>query len=524
MVKKVYFLLLFILAAFQARSQCTATLGTPIINETFGSGIGTNGPALPPGTTNFEYFAGGQCPQDGDYSIVNRTSGCFNVWNTVTDHTGDPNGYFMLVNASYQPSDFFVQTVNGLCDGTTYQFAAWIINMFAVSGGIAPNITFTIEKTDGTILSTYNTDNIPYSNPGVWTQYGLFFTTPVGVSTVVLRMHNNAPGGFGIVLGLDDITFTPAGPTTTITINGIKGDTLNTACYQNISFFSNVGSCYLNSTYQWQTSADAINWTDISGATNAAYTPALTVEGTYYYRMNVAQSGNIGNASCRVNSNTITIIYHVYEPPIYKNISVQICPGAPYLLPSGKTVDSTGIYSDTLYYKQGGCDSLVTNLNLTVYNKPDLGSGRGLCSGDTLMLSPGTFLSYLWQDGSTLPTYKVTNAGTYWVRVTDENGCSTSDTTVIKLTGCLPAKIPNTFTPNGDGVNDTWQIDGLQGYTGCTVFIYNRWGQLVFKSIGYSKPWDGTYKGKNLPFGTYYYVIDLKNNSPRISGNVTIVR
>jgi hypothetical protein len=178
MVKKPYFLLIFILAALQARSQCTQSLGTPIINETFGSGTEPNGPALPLGITNFEYFGGGQCPEDGDYSIVNQTSGCFGVWNTVTDHTGDPNGYFMLVNASYQPSDFFVQTVNGLCDGTTYQFAAWIINMFAVSGGIAPNITFTIEKTDGTILSTYNTDNIPYSNPGVWTQYGLFFHNP----------------------------------------------------------------------------------------------------------------------------------------------------------------------------------------------------------------------------------------------------------------------------------------------------------------------------------------------------------
>lgn len=523
MVKKPYFLFIFILAFFQAHSQCTQSLGTPIINETFGAGNELNGPALPVGTTNFKYFGGGQCPQDGDYSIVNSTSGCFGLWNTVTDHTGDPNGYFMLVNASYQPSDFFVQTITGLCDGTTYQFAAWIINMFAVSGGIEPNVTFTIEKTDGTILSTYNTDNIPYSNPGVWSQYGLFFTTPVGVSTIVVRMHNNAPGGYGNDLGLDDITFTPAGPATTIGINGIKGDTLNTACYQNLSFFSNVGSCYLNNSYQWQISADGATWTDIPGANAIGYTPNLSVPGTYFFHLNVAENGNIGNGSCRVNSNIITIIYQVYEPPVVSNISAAICPADPYVLPSGKTVDSTGMYADTVYNSQG-CAGTITNLNLTVYKKLSLGPDKNICAGDTVVLNPGTFDSYLWQDGSTSPTYAATKAGVYWVKVTYPNGCTAADSIAVEPIGCLPAKIHNTFTPNGDGVNDTWQIDGLQGYAGCTVFIYNRWGQLVFKSIGYSKPWDGTYKGKNLPFGTYYYVIDLKDNSPRISGNVTIVR
>jgi gliding motility-associated-like protein len=240
--------------------------------------------------------------------------------------------------------------------------------------------------------------------------------------------------------------------------------------------------------------------------------------------MNVAETGNIGNASCRVNSNMLTIIYQPPQPPLVQNIPAQICPGNSYALPSGKTVDSTGQYADTVRDAQGGCISLITNLTLTVFNKPDLGPPKGLCFGDTVLLNPGAFNSYLWQDGSTSPTYTVTNAGTYWVRVGYPTGCMVADTMVVKLIGCLPAKIPNTFTPNGDGVNDTWLIDGLQGYTNCEVFIYNRWGQLVFKSTGYSKPWDGRYNNKNVPFGTYYYVIDLKNNTPRVSGNVTVIR
>jgi gliding motility-associated-like protein len=84
--------------------------------------------------------------------------------------------------------------------------------------------------------------------------------------------------------------------------------------------------------------------------------------------------------------------------------------------------------------------------------------------------------------------------------------------------------IPNTFTPNGDGINDLWDINALQGYPGCTVSIYSRYGSLVYHSINYPKAWDGTYNGQKLPVGTYYYIIDLKNGKKPLSGFVTIVR
>ena len=84
--------------------------------------------------------------------------------------------------------------------------------------------------------------------------------------------------------------------------------------------------------------------------------------------------------------------------------------------------------------------------------------------------------------------------------------------------------IPNTFTPNGDGINDTWDIKYLNAYTQCTVQIFNRWGQNVYSSIGYGIPWDGKYKGAALPSGTYYYVINLQNNTQLLSGFVAIIR
>jgi gliding motility-associated-like protein len=84
--------------------------------------------------------------------------------------------------------------------------------------------------------------------------------------------------------------------------------------------------------------------------------------------------------------------------------------------------------------------------------------------------------------------------------------------------------IPNVFTPNGDGINDTWEITYLESYRDAVIQLYNRYGQLIFQSKGYNKPWDGTVNGKPVPFGTYYYVIDPKNGRKAITGFVDIIR
>ncbi|MFX8964974.1 gliding motility-associated C-terminal domain-containing protein, partial [Acinetobacter baumannii] len=84
--------------------------------------------------------------------------------------------------------------------------------------------------------------------------------------------------------------------------------------------------------------------------------------------------------------------------------------------------------------------------------------------------------------------------------------------------------IPNAFSPNGDGINDTWIIKYLESYPGATVDVFNRYGQSVFHSEGYSMNWDGTFKGQALPIGTYYYIVDPKNGRKKMQGSVTIIR
>ena len=86
---------------------------------------------------------------------------------------------------------------------------------------------------------------------------------------------------------------------------------------------------------------------------------------------------------------------------------------------------------------------------------------------------------------------------------------------------------PNTFTPNGDGYNDTWLIPGITDYPGAEVIIYDRWGQRIYRDVGYEEPWDGSNKGKPVPAGTYYYHIrlnQLEGRSAPYTGFISIVR
>lgn len=96
-------------------------------------------------------------------------------------------------------------------------------------------------------------------------------------------------------------------------------------------------------------------------------------------------------------------------------------------------------------------------------------------------------------------------------------------TLTIEQSG-LNIVIPNAFSPNGDGQNDTWLIKNIENYPNSTVDIYNRSGERLYSSIGYDIPWDGKSKNNTLPYETYYYIINLRDGSKAISGYVTVIR
>jgi gliding motility-associated-like protein len=111
---------------------------------------------------------------------------------------------------------------------------------------------------------------------------------------------------------------------------------------------------------------------------------------------------------------------------------------------------------------------------------------------------------------------------TYTVTATNEYGCAASRDVKIKIVENI--LIPDAFTPNNDGINETWELKGVEGYPNCWVTIYNRWGEVIFHSIGYKNPFDGTAAGALQQPGIYAYKIRLTENSPELTGSVTLIR
>jgi gliding motility-associated-like protein len=382
----IVFILLFI-SKISYSQLCSGSLGDAIVNITFGAG--TN-PGLPLSAATTAYnFVVSDCPSDGNYTVRSNTNACFgNTWHTLNaDHTGNTNGYFMLVNASIQPSAFYIDTVRGLCGNSTYEFAAWMVNVLKNTScgvnAIQPNITFSIEKLDGSVIQTFNTGSIPASSSPEWKQYGYFFTTPVGVSNVVLRMTNNATGGCGNDLALDDITFRPCGPKLTPAITGLSTTTtsLCEGVAKTFNFSCNISNGFNAPQFQWQSSFNGGVYVDMLGenaSTLSINFLSTAITGTYKYRLTVAENGNLGLSQCRISSSDITVI--VNRKPVYSVSWITFfCEGGP--------------------------------LKMSV-------SGEGVAYRWT---GPNNFLAQT--DSVIINNGQLINAGTYFVNIKDVNGC-----------------------------------------------------------------------------------------------------
>lgn len=466
---------LFSFAIIFSQAQiCNGSLGDPVVNITFGTGI-SNADFT---ATNGYIYTSSPCPDDGYYTIATSTAACFgNTWHTISrDHTG--NGAFMLVNASFTPGDFVITTVKDLCPNTTYEFASWLMNVInRVS--IRPNITFSIETPAGTVLQQFSTGDIPETLTPEWKQYGFFFTTPSANAEIVLRMTNNAPGGIGNDIALDDITFRPCGPLITSSILGF-GDSVN-VCTENSSvytFTSVVSSAYNMPVYQWQQSNDTgRTWQDIPGANSINYSRNPTVAGIYKYRLTINEQASATNKLCRIASDFVVV--HVHPKPI-------VNAGNDRVLFSGDTVILNG---------------LVAGDNPAFYwDPPDY-------LNDINLLSP-------------VASPKLEQ--TYTLYATSSFGCINQDDVNLKVVAGI--FVPTAFTPNNDELNDRWRIPFLDPQLGAIVQVYNRYGQLVYKVEGRIVNWDGKFNGKEQPSGTFVYHILFKYGRPAMKGTFVLIR
>ncbi len=333
---------------------------------------------------------------------------------------------------------------------------------------------------------------------------------------------------------------------------------------------------------------------------NAVITQTLIVNSCTSYSINNKTYDSSGTYTVLVlNSlgcDSINITLNLSISRTINRTDANICQGEFYMAGS-KLQSRTGVYYDTLK-TSAGCDSvIITNLTVWAKPKPDLGKDRNICAGENMILNPGSFATYLWQDMSTSPLFTVTKPGIYQVTVSNLNNCKTTasihiretapiprnflpanqslctgnvlkllisgfksyawstgstdskieirqsgnyyltvtsydncigyDTISIVENNCLPVGIPNAFTPNSDGLNDIFKPTINFEITEYQLRIYNRNGQLIFRSKSNGQGWDGRFKGQKIDPGNYIYQLDFRNAEGKafnFSGNILLIR
>jgi len=316
-------------------SEWTATGG-------FGAVTFQNASGLAPGYTY--NFNTANSPGDGQYTLVTGVRGLYGgTWIVSNDNSGTSTGYMMVVNSSYSPSQFYFQTISGLCENTRYEFSTDLINLdnrnlrtisnpnvgnacygpacdrtvepncpqsvFSSTRGctlggncgrfrVEPDVEFLI---NGAVIAS--SGPVPVSTNGGtthggWRRYGVTFRTQPGTTSVTLVLRNRAPGGGGNDVGVDNIAFRACGPSVNLVGN-------LPACGR---ITADVGSDYNTPIFQWQYSHNGgSTWIDIATSTTdpvlviPVSDPAIGNMTTF--RVLLANSlGNLGTTSCRVLS------------------------------------------------------------------------------------------------------------------------------------------------------------------------------------------------------------------------------
>lgn len=263
--------------------------------------------------------------------------------------------------------------------------------------------------------------------------------------------------------------------------------------------------------------------------------------------LQVSEPGNyrveVSIGTCSVSSDELAVLFLAPPVALIQAASDEpLCPGTSNVLTAvhpaddaytyrwstGETTQSievshAGVYTMVLG-NAGGCTD-TAEIEVLAHEPlvpPQIPDTVICVSGQEVvrMVAPAGYAAYRWNGGTNSGTYlDVTSPGTHSLQVEGENGCVVSTTFEVRAY-CEELTIPNMFSPNGDGVGDVWEVSGLEERN-AMVTIFDRNGQAVFQSRGYSTPWDGSYNGRLVPVGAYYYLIIVGDEHYR--GSVTVL-
>lgn len=457
--------LFFVSPVFAQLGFCEGSKGDPIFHETFGAG-NASGPALSPSITSYTYVTGD--PNDGQYTISNKIGQNNTSWHSSLPSSTISDGRALIVNASFTSGQFYRTEITGLCQNTTYEFSAFLMNVYDRSsgvcdnGGIPINVRFEIwDQTETTLLKEGSTGAIQSSSSPQWDQFALTFQSEAGQGSVILKMFNNGVGGCGNDLAIDDIIFRSCGDLTEVSdANSNSGGILICGEETPVSLGLNAtsdSSVYSEHYYQWQQSPNNVSWTDIPGATAESYNaPPLSTSS--YFRVKVAEDPiNLQNNLCSSASEAFFVeIVPTPMAPVSLG-DVEICsnqenPGLKVQAAADETIDwydtatggnlvaenSNPFYPEApgVYYAEAHKTGTTcqpgprTAVKFSIFQAPQtVDELLYLCSGTSLQLDAGLAdLQYLWSTGATSRNISISNAGVYSVEITNPQGCSTTKT------------------------------------------------------------------------------------------------
>jgi gliding motility-associated-like protein len=447
----------------------------------------------------------------------------------------NPRMYYLEIPIACANRSKNIQSIaftNVTTGGTNAPFPNTIF--FAVSG-ISATQTETVNITNATCTSTGSATVNVTGNTGPYTI--TWNTTPVQTGATATNL---APGNY-------TATITNAGScvsTVPVTITATNNLTLTTNANTSIC---TGGSVTGNTT----SNASTFSWSPTTGVSNPAIaSPVFTPTTTTTYTL-TASTG-----TCNiVRSFTITVNP---QPALTQRADTSICVGAsfsPNLSSDGTSFSwspTTGVSNATALNpvlsptttttytvtatNAAGCTRARTFIVTVVPGAAiNAGPDQIIIEGQSVAQlsasgSPGT---YTWTPATGLsatnilnPVANPTTSTTYTLSVLTANGCIASDDiTITVIPYCI--KPMEAFTPNGDGINELWLVTNGNCNKNIKVGVYNRYGNTVYESNDYKNDWNGTYKGKPIPDGTYYFVITytlLNNKRVDVRGNVTVLR
>ena len=481
---------------------CTGSSGVNLFADgDFGSGeanIVMSNPGTAPG---YRYVTRG-APADGEYTITNFTgawSNLYSAWLSIGDNSPDEKGYMLVVNADWQPGLFYEKTIDGLCDDTDYVFSMDIINIIQPTAGgepyIQPNVTFLF---DG--RAVLNTGAIPAT--ATWKTYSFNFTTSPGQRSVKLSLRNNAAGGRGNDLALDNISFRACGPAASIS----KSDPIACELGNPITLTAilpprNTGTWGI----QWERSDDTgRTWTTVPNGNGTTVTHVPQRSGVTLYRYLVASStSGITSEKCRSISQTEQVITLVPKEVIRKD---SICAGTSIKI-GDATYSEPGTYT-TRFRSRQGCDSVITTQITVIGDEtprvtpfvrdPEcmLNSNGSVKLPSTLPHSRGPYRSVVDGTSPSSPNeWTGLSPGDYTLQIADRFGCKWD--TVISLSRPGPFDVElgppqrvdlgdsinlQAYSVNGQIVRVEWigaTDDGLQGWV-------RPFGDTIIQVIAYN--------------------------------------